>query len=64
MRENWDGKIFAKIRHNYDHNIIIEIFLKSYFCDFEHLQKSCKNISSKVNPSPQYVDANALTTSH
>ena len=38
MPGNFDGKIFAKIHHDYNRYITIEIFCDLICCDFEHSQ--------------------------
>ena len=43
MSGNPNGKIFAKIHHNYNFYTAIEIFCDRIFCDFEHSQIFAKN---------------------
>ena len=50
------SKFFAKIHHNYNHYITIEIFCDRIFVILNIRKKNRKNISPQMNSSLQYYN--------
>ena len=54
MEKSLQLKIFAKIHHDYNHYVAIQVFCDRIFL-FRTAANICKKIPSQINSSLQYV---------